>query len=42
MCVHHICAVPEEVRRGYWIHLELKLQVVVRHYMGARNFKLWP
>lgn len=35
--VHHMHVVPMEARRRHQIRLGLKLQVVVRHRLGAEN-----
>ena len=35
MSVHIVSAVPTEARRGRQIPLELELQVVVSHHVGA-------
>ena len=37
MSVHHVCAVPAEVRRGHQIPLELALQMVVSCCVEAGN-----
>lgn len=36
MCAYVCVWILEEARRGQWIPLELTLQVIVSHYVGAK------
>lgn len=40
MSVHYVCAVPAEARKGHWIHLGLKLQIVVSCNVGPLKERL--
>lgn len=35
--IQHVCTVPTEARKGCGIPLEVELQEVVSHNVGARN-----